>query len=371
MIKMNYHKFIPLILLIFIVPSTAYAHVYTHVFSDDFNRVDNDDVGIDWPQSERESKDYAIRIVNYAMTFFGIEAQTSRPCVYTEFVIPPTAENIQINFTYNFRPLTTLDAVYNIQVRMGEDMTCNTKDPSLVARLFHSDASKVNVTSNGSFGHYVYGDRNPTGVVDGLVDVSIIINNNDSVYSYTVTGSGLQTNDIDVENVPFINILSLNSTVFKLNRVDGQIDDTFLNTLIVDDFTVNTFPVVVGNCGVSLDSLYGFGAAKRGEFSDKVPIELVGIGDVDSLVNVSGSNWIDVERPEEKINIINVEHTHFSKYDNIAYDLMDPLTEVPQELGVVSHHHSQMTYWEAKLIVNDPDFNDRVKQTITFDVDCI
>lgn len=360
-------KFVLIIILAFIVPSTAYAHEI--IFSDDFNRVDNDDVGNDWAQSERESNDVAARINNNAMTFYGLQSQASRPCVSHEFIVPPSAELLQINFTYNFRPLTTLDEKYNVQVRLGEGMTCNTTDPSLVARLFHTDDSKTNISLNGSFGHYVSGTRIHGGVVDGLIDVSILINNINSFFSYNVTGAGLQGNDIDVKNVPFINNLSVNSTVFKLNRVDGQADGTFLNTVIIDNFKVTRIDAVLPTCGISVDTVHGFGTLKPDENSNEIPIEFIGNGATDSLVSVSVTDWLDSERFTKNLN--DGENTHFSTLENIPYDEKTAvITNDFVEIETVPHHGSLMTYWETKLILKDETYEGNAKQIMTFGVLC-
>jgi hypothetical protein len=351
--------------------------MYTQIFSDDFNRGDengnNDDVENDWGEYEqvRNNAKAKAKIFDYELFLDGVNDVSQRPCVWHQFDIPASAseEYVQVNYTYNFAPLPNEEEEENgfhIGMRLGQNMTCTPDINQRVVDLFHTDENKADVSKNGTFGHFFgTNSRSPQGIVNGLVDVSVIVNNINSVFSYNVTGDVFDFDgnpkDIEVKNVPFLNGLVVNSTYIKLDKVQ-----TFAT---IDDFTVNTFPEVVGDCGITLDDFHNFGSIKPGEISDKVTIEIFGNGDTDSLVTVYGNDWFDLDRLNDEINIINVEYTHFSKEDKI-YTSMTELTKISQEIGVVSHHGSQMTYWQTESIVNDTTFHGKVQQSITFVSEC-
>jgi hypothetical protein len=366
--------FIPILLLIFIVPSTAYAHIYTEIFSDDFNRGESNSVGNGWDPYYAKA-DGAIGSIEGDVLFLdGNESTSQRPCVWHQFDIPPSTENLQVNYTYNFVPLpheVDVDDTNGFQVsmRLGENMDCTPPVTDRAVELFHAgSAEKPSVLVNGTFGHFHSGNaRALEGIVNGLVDVSIIAtldeNNINSHFSYTVTGDVVDIVDgtpidIEIENVPFINQVAVNSIYIKLDKIQ--------TAATIDDFTLNTFPDVVGTCGIiPIDNFY-YGIVKPGETSDYAEIEIITTGDTDSIVSVSAADWT---RENSGITQIPVENTRFSTDETLPYDFMTTLTDTLKEIGVLSHHYSYTTYWKTQVPI-DITHKGELFQTMTFDAKC-
>lgn len=366
-------KLVPLILLVFIIPSTAYAHEV--IFSDDFNRGESNSVGNGWnPYYAKQAG--AIAYIEGDVLFLDGDKDTSqRPCVYHQFDIPASAEYVQVNFTYNFAPLPNeveYDDTNGFQfnMRLGENMDCRSGVTERFFDLFHAgSANKPNVSVNGSFGHFTgISSRSSPAIVNGLVDISILINNNDDVFSYNVTGDVFDIDtgnpsDIKVQNVPYLNNVVVNSTFIKLSHIQTAVE--------IDDFTVSRLDGEIKTCGISVDSTHGFGYAKPGFFTAETQIELVGTGSTDSTVFVYAGDWINGE-DQSGDNIINVENTRFSTVPETTFFSKTALdsNQLPLEIDmVVPHHGSLITYWESQLIVNE-DHVGKVRQTMSFEAQC-
>lgn len=373
MISMKNLKFLPILLLICIAPATANAHIYTHIFSDDFNRGDDNVVDNGWGEYQANKVDAEASINNYKLYLDGDDGTSQRPCVYHQFDIPPSAseEYIQVNFTYNFAPLPNeveYDDTNGFQfnMRLGENMDCKADATERFFDLFHAgSAKKPNVSVNGSFGHFTgVSSRSSPAIVNGLVDISILINNIDDVFSYNVTGDVFDIDtgnpsDIKVQNVPYLNNVVVNSTFIKLSNIQTALE--------IDDFTVNTFPPVVGTCGINAIDNFHYGIVKPGETSDYAQIEIITTGDTDSLVSVSADDWTRSDK--SIITIIPSENTRFTTIENLPYASMTTLTDTLKEIGVLSHHYSYTTYWKTHVPI-DTTHNEDLFQDMTFDAQC-
>ncbi len=349
-------KYSLLFFLIFIIPVESFAE--ENIFSDDFNRPDNEEVGNGW--IEGEAKDSGeVNIVGDILYFF-INNEKDTPCISHSFN-STSLQFLQLSFKHDFEPIESWDTDYSISIQAGNGLECDNKDgDEAIFLMQHSSNGKNDIPGFG----YNEGNNKLTTIatVNGTVNVIVLADLNAQTYDLNLSGDVVLL-PVTSTGIAFINNVEINSIKIFLEDVDES-----LPTYNIDDVKITAHPVA-NECGITVSGGVNFETIQPGQTSKEQPLEIVGVGNTDTSLLVSATDWLD--EVTSTIILNNGENTAFSIFST-PYDSKTLLnnTDVSIPVGIVPHDGSLTTYWQSKLLLNDETFQGKVYQNITFEAQC-
>ena len=115
-------------------------------------------------------------------------------------------------------------------------------------------------------------------------------------------------------------------------------------------------------CGITIGSALSFGTVVVDTISSEATLGMTGEGSTGSIVEVSGSDWLDTS----DVNQVDGELTAFGLLTG-TYASKTTLnsTDGTILMGTVTNGVTNSTYWMVDLLINDDTFEGAVTQTLT------